>query len=47
MRLSAKDPATKNNAAIMEKVKEDIRNKKIFDFIIGKSKITENKIKLD
>ncbi len=37
----------KSNAQLMSRVKEDIRNKKIFDFLIENSKVTENAIKLD
>lgn len=37
----------KSNEQLMHTVKEDIRNKKIFDFLIENSKITENEIKLD
>lgn len=37
----------KSNEQLMVRVKEDIRNKKIFDFLIENSKVTENPIKLD
>ena len=37
----------KSNAQLMSRVKEDIRNKKIFDFLIENAKITENAITLD
>ena len=37
----------KSNEQLMSRVKEDIRNKKIFDFLIEKSKVKENVIKLD
>ena len=37
----------KSNPQLMERVKEDIRNKKIFDFLIENSNVTENEIKLD
>lgn len=36
-----------SNAQLMERVKEDIRNKKVFDFLIENSKVKDNKIKLD
>ncbi len=37
----------KSNPQLMERVKEDIRNRKIYDFLIENSRITENEIKLD
>lgn len=37
----------RSNAQLMERVKEDIRNKKVFDFLVENSKVKENKIKLD
>lgn len=36
-----------SNKQLMERVKEDIRNKKIFDFLVENSKVTDNEIKLD
>jgi len=36
-----------SNKQLMERVNEDIRNKKIFDFLIENSKVTDNEIKLD
>ena len=37
----------KSNAQLMDRVKEDIRNKKVFDFLVNNSKVKDNKIKLD
>ena len=36
-----------SNKQLMERVNEDIRNKKIFDFLVENSKVTDNEIKLD
>jgi trigger factor len=39
--------AYKNNISLLERVKEDILDRKIFDFLVNNSKITTNKIDMD